>query len=226
MYLLSTFLSVKAYDQAVREKRIPKPEKCPVCGEARLHWHGQYERAVEVREGQDLCRHDIPILVVKCVADDCQKRYHALLPAFVYPYRQMGPEVTEEAVHRLLTDGTKSTESFLDDQIAPDRLNRWMRWLDTSIAPSEVHRLILKRSPGFDLQQAPAVQVAEREGRWRGPIPRLWRRVADLLTMLQAFHAAGDSIQEDEDPSALRSFLRHLWKRQGLILLFAGIHPQ
>lgn len=227
MHLLSVFLTVKSYLDAFRQKRVPKPQTCPACEGVRLHWHSQYERAVDVREDGRIRRHDLPILVVRCVAAACPQRHHALLPALVYPYRQMGPEVAEETLHRLVTDGTASTESFQALGISPRRIKGWMRWLDRSIPSCDLAKAILERDPAFSLEAASRiVEIAPRSGPWHGPVPRLWRRVAERISLLHAFHGAGEKIDEDPDPSALRSYLRHLWRRWKLILPLAGLHPQ
>jgi hypothetical protein len=135
----------------------------------------------------------------------------------------MGPEITEETLTQLVAEPARTTESFAEDGISPGRVKGWMRWLDTAIAPEGLQQTLLERAPGFTWTPELRVRVAPRKGAWQGPIPRLWHRVAERLSLLRALRAAGDALACDDDPSPLRRFLRHLWRSRRILLLFAGI---
>ena len=121
---------IQAYREAFKEKRLPKPSRCEVCGGAGpLHWHAVYERSL-------ICFHEtvsLPIRRVLCSV--CHKTF-ASLPDFVVKFHHYAKAVIYFAVRRLNRLSFNAVADILMDlcgrAVATFTLYLWRRRFERS----------------------------------------------------------------------------------------------
>lgn len=226
MILLNEFIFLKEYLGAVAADAIPRPERCIRCGGEKVWFVGWYKRFVNllVAGGR---RHREEIKIRRCRCARCGKSF-GLLPAFLYPHRQFGPETTEAVVVELL----KEPEARPGDYVGRDGLGpsagtvrRYLSWLEENFDEALIQSAILSLEPSFPVERIRAVPIrgGTRKIRCLGGLKRCGR-VSRVLGHLRAWHRAGRRHRRLSDRRALRSYLRWLFEaNQGLVLYLTRV---
>lgn len=114
MGLVSLNQQIKQYQKAFEEDRLPKPDRCQLCGGAGpLHWHAIYKRSL-------ICFHEMVFLPIRRVLCSACRKTFASLPDFVLKFHRYAKAVIHFALRRLTRRSYNAVADLLMDRCHRD----------------------------------------------------------------------------------------------------------
>jgi hypothetical protein len=197
---------------------VPKPKRCPKCGWSKVWFVGfKRRRAVILSDAGGLQRVEVPVRDCRCAG--CRARFR-ILPPFVYPHRQFGPDLMEAVLRQLLSDPVARPASFrggdLGDGPTDRTVRRWLGWVREALGDIAY----CLPAPPRSRKLAPPVRLAGGPAKLRALGGReKAEEVARIVELFGIWKSVAQNSGEDNGNAGLGMFLRWKWhNKEGLIV--------